>query len=461
MTLCKQESKVVLKNTWEGIVQHLQSKYTIFLGEYVGEIFWDGRPEVVSFFRERFPLMLVHLKACLKHARDKTRDAFQGEMKQALSLTMDWTAFLPPLLFHVSFSLLIANLRAGGEQEDGLKYLDGGDGIGSLHLQNGLYTGRWQSHYLCSTRGFHTYSNNGCETWWKTEDVVHGEAPMITVKKYMDACKSNLKEYKRTGMLAAISHAPCGVNAIPNNLMGGDGLIEGQGTLYAKKFQRLTVEKLKKIHAQNQAMVLLGPKGGFLRCWVVISKSQEEYNEEEMRLFGDLFFSNDIGEIMRLFPKNSLGQCNSKAFQRMYAKYMVVGESIDHDYLNLSRAGMIRWITEHDLFVRAVWDESFDRIYGEEPGAAAKAKAKAKPLGKKAARFKRAMATLLGADPTEEDAAVPIPDCEGALPIQDGVPPQLALMQGPASLACDAGESAGSCASQDLVRVLPCTFAMK
>ena len=70
---------------------------------------------------------------------------------------------------------------------------------------------------------------------WKTDDVVHGKAPKVTAKKFIETCASNLKECKRSGALAAISHAPAGVNRIPNKLMRGNGFTEGKGNLHHQK----------------------------------------------------------------------------------------------------------------------------------------------------------------------------------------------------------------------------------
>ena len=142
------EGMTLLEKTWNSIVHHMRTKYGMDLDDCIEEIFWDGRPEVVSFLLKRFSHLTGHIKVCLQHARKRTSERFTGGYKPSVPDLMDWTAFLPPVLFHLFYDKLFENLRAQGAQECGLSYLNGGDGIGSLHLDGGPYRGQWQSHYL-------------------------------------------------------------------------------------------------------------------------------------------------------------------------------------------------------------------------------------------------------------------------------------------------------------------------
>ena len=112
----------------------MQSEYTVILNEYICAWYWDGKVEASNFFTEEFKDIPggVEGHLCLQHSKKQAGKRFASGFKHAIPNTLDWIAFLPTNVFHVSADALIANLISERIDDRALDYMTRGKGIGSF-----------------------------------------------------------------------------------------------------------------------------------------------------------------------------------------------------------------------------------------------------------------------------------------------------------------------------------------
>ena len=97
-----------------------------------------------------------------------------GGFKHVVSTMLDSSAFLPGPAFHCYWERALSKLRAAG-QAGLVEYLVERGGVGSLTLDEGAWTAKWQSSYDHVEPGYSTYAPNVIESYWRREDVLHGK----------------------------------------------------------------------------------------------------------------------------------------------------------------------------------------------------------------------------------------------------------------------------------------------
>ena len=108
-----------------------------------------------------FPSARLHV--CLEHAKRQCARRAGGGCKHVVSTMLDISAFLPGPAFHCYWERALSKLRAAG-QAGLVEYLVERGGVGSLTLDEGAWTAKWQSSYDHVEPGCSTYAPNVIES---------------------------------------------------------------------------------------------------------------------------------------------------------------------------------------------------------------------------------------------------------------------------------------------------------
>ena len=113
-------------------------------------------------------------------------------------------------------------------------------------------------------------------------------------------------------------------------------------------------------------------------------------------------------------------------FREWCGSFVVVGKTVDNAFHDLSRHGVFRLRTEHELFCRQLCGESLQNLPAANAKASAKANAKGKAapkqVSKRKARLDEAVAVILRGEKKQAQPALPIEDGECDDDVEPEVP---------------------------------------
>jgi hypothetical protein len=159
------------------------------------------------------------------------------------------------------------------------------------------------------------------------------------------------------------------------------------------------VDKLKDALRSNVPVYVgLGQKSKYTMTWIMPRRDLVTFDEHDMKQFASIMFGTSLQEIHACFPLTDDGFLDLGKFKKWYGNFVIVGKTSNDDFEDLSRFGIFRKRTEHEMFFRSLLGENFGK-FARRSAAKAKAKAKAKGVlkmkTKRKADFQRAGSILL------------------------------------------------------------------
>ena len=138
-------------------------------------------------------------------------------------------------------------------------------------------------------------------------------------------------------------------------LLRGRGLLASRGPYHDKQHRRLTVDKIRQgVGATPPKPFVLqtGARGPFASTFVLPQRKFEDYDQEPMQLFAELFFAESLEECHNLFPKTD-GVASWSTLRTLLSKYTVCArKAASGAVLDLGREGMIKGISEHSEYLK-------------------------------------------------------------------------------------------------------------
>ena len=172
--------------------QSASQSVTFDLNIDVDEVFLDGIAGGEDVYLEEFERACYHV--CLEHVKRglaKHRGKWNGQNENPwLRHHVQWTAFVPSVLFHVIWDALLDRMAQHPRVR---KYT-----VDQLLVRtlDGLWSAKWRSSLEECPVGYSSYSSNVAESIWKKLDNVHPEgADRQDVSKMFDTLEQDTKVF--------------------------------------------------------------------------------------------------------------------------------------------------------------------------------------------------------------------------------------------------------------------------
>ena len=263
---------------------HLVDRYGIDIGEVVDEGYLDGIAGAEDVFLSEFPNMCYHL--CLEHAKTALRKhgkKWSGPNENPwLRSMIEWTAFVPPLVFHAIWENLFERMHEKGHAKmvaHLIKHVFQRD-------ENKLWTAKWRSSLVEVPPGFSTYASNAMASRWAKLDRMHPKGTdRGDVTAMFETLEKDAKVMYLDDVFKSVRHDVGGEHRFQPSLSRGEGLMSGRGGLRPKPYRRTTVHKLMAADSESSISLQFPANASwYLRPWVVPKVSAADFDADHAEI---------------------------------------------------------------------------------------------------------------------------------------------------------------------------------